>query len=560
MNNDVATVAPSPSSPPSNPRTMVDDLGRLESGVHTRVVGSVTLDGRYKFPVEDPECAKGWTIAKWTSHMALSPFAPKNELEMETWFEKEASKIRACAPSLNTFVSVLMNEVDTLLQAVLGYCLDQNCPTLEDVGDVVAGELFGSSRAASEFEPYFFQSHRCGSVLEAQSTFHKASTTYGYLCRRVQRTTVLTSEVQADSFLRHCPECVEKKVKAKNKRLVEYGNTFNAAHEEERILKELNGGRLPPSTSPRPAFAADQSPRTSADDSNRRVPGPCFSCGGNHFRKDCPHRDERCSRCGYKGHLESACRNHVTKDASGRPRMVVKAGVGKIDASFKTDRTWKDRLESVEATVTGLKRSLERTSDREKSRRIQKAGDKRPVSKESANVAIETPEPVEIDSDNDEDITESYLAMPEEAISNCLRANATINGKLSSVILDSGASSNLMSAHIAKRMGLEVDPAISPVTFNGVGGQVPHIPCSHPVSLQLGSGPVVSTRFHLVPAKVPILICPQTMSDCRVEIDYSTKRALSDKRPVEVSFSTINQGVTEKDEVVQGIIRDALQE
>ena len=84
--------------------------------------------------------------------------------------------------------------------------------------------------------------------------------------------------------------------------------------------------------------------------------------------------------------------------------------------------------------MTGLKRLLEETFYRKKSRRIQKAGDKRPVPKESANVAIKTPKPAEIDSDNDEDITESYLAMPEEAVTNCLRANATINGKLFSIL------------------------------------------------------------------------------------------------------------------------------
>lgn len=37
--------------------------------------------------------------------------------------------------------------------------------------------------------------------------------------------------------------------------------------------------------------------------------GPCFGCGGDHFRRGCRHKDAVCSSCGRKGHLSRVCRS-----------------------------------------------------------------------------------------------------------------------------------------------------------------------------------------------------------------------------------------------------------
>ncbi|KAL3307518.1 hypothetical protein Ciccas_013965, partial [Cichlidogyrus casuarinus] len=39
----------------------------------------------------------------------------------------------------------------------------------------------------------------------------------------------------------------------------------------------------------------------------------CKGCGGKHLRRDCPHYNEKCLKCGIRGHLKSMC---YTKSAS----------------------------------------------------------------------------------------------------------------------------------------------------------------------------------------------------------------------------------------------------
>lgn len=49
----------------------------------------------------------------------------------------------------------------------------------------------------------------------------------------------------------------------------------------------------------------------------------CWSCAGPHLRKNCPYKDQRCTKCGLVGHRASHCRTKQDKRRKWKPKVNV---------------------------------------------------------------------------------------------------------------------------------------------------------------------------------------------------------------------------------------------
>ncbi len=74
----------------------------------------------------------------------------------------------------------------------------------------------------------------------------------------------------------------------------------------------------------------------------------CNGCGGDHWRKNCPHRESRCYNCEEIGHISTVCRTSVDRDRSGRLTSKVKST---NKGNFISTRKDSSRLDEA---ITGL--------------------------------------------------------------------------------------------------------------------------------------------------------------------------------------------------------------
>lgn len=57
--------------------------------------------------------------------------------------------------------------------------------------------------------------------------------------------------------------------------------------------------------------------RKKSDGTNSNRPSkPCYGCGGNHWKKDCPHAKTKCHKCGKIGHIARVCKNMGKQDST----------------------------------------------------------------------------------------------------------------------------------------------------------------------------------------------------------------------------------------------------
>lgn len=79
----------------------------------------------------------------------------------------------------------------------------------------------------------------------------------------------------------------------------------------------------------------------------------CRCCGavGEHYRRNCPHKDARCEACGTKGHLAKHCQRTVVRDPDGKQLGVMKMGQGTASFQVKQPRPGMQSLRVAKDTM-----------------------------------------------------------------------------------------------------------------------------------------------------------------------------------------------------------------
>ena len=113
-------------------------------------------------------------------------------------------------------------------------------------------------------------------------------------------------------------------------------------------------------------------------------------------------------------------------------------------------------------------------------------------------------------SNKDTDRPVHEISFPSKNIMNCI---ARINSARCNVILDSGASSSVMSEQTALRLGVLPDNDIKECNLFGAG-RLP-IPCrtSVPVPVSIDDHQSTDVRFHLMNNTVPTLLSRDVMAE-----------------------------------------------
>ncbi|CAH8585986.1 unnamed protein product [Schistosoma intercalatum] len=138
------------------------------------------------------------------------------------------------------------------------------------------------------------------------------------------------------SKLEHCPNMTLQEVTTECQRLVnlkhdtsivENGNCF---HNVNAVKRKVFQG---------------SSTHSFQNNSDKPSP-PCWACGGWHYKRFCPYKEHRCSKCHRKGHKENLCRRrnyrqHSLKSYSKKYRY--SAPTNKILVSHNTARSCRRR-------------------------------------------------------------------------------------------------------------------------------------------------------------------------------------------------------------------------
>lgn len=74
---------------------------------------------RGRVPRENKPNAMTWETSKWKNQLDLEPFNTTNEIKIELWFERAASKIQADQPDAKTILNVMKFEASDEIQEVL---------------------------------------------------------------------------------------------------------------------------------------------------------------------------------------------------------------------------------------------------------------------------------------------------------------------------------------------------------------------------------------------------------------------------------------------------------
>ena len=527
------------SVPSSSPHaSVVDDLSMGQP----RFLRSIeSFSGRFSFPPSDPSTTNNWTVGKWKEQLSLSPFKPTDEISLEAWVEENTRAVAAYAPSLGTFLSVLALVADPAnAEHISALRVDTALRTLEDVTDRICASLFCLSRATTSVELSFFALPRSPSVMDAKCDLLKLVRTYTYMCRRHERPNFLTNPFLSDALLRSVPIVVEHRVHDYHSGLVDFVDTLKRCQEAESALRVRHGGSLPAPPAPL-SFATKRAPSTA-----------CFGCGGDHWRVACPHREDRCPRCGKLGHVKSHCRMTFLKDSAGNTRVALTPRPSRVEAEFRLDRTRAQHLQATGNVVSALQKAEATKSATASARNAKRASEAgrtpRPKRPHSHDFEAGPPAPItlfieeETDplSNDDADPVCYTSSVPDELhLGRSLpQVDVVVNGKLHRVVLDSGTEVDIMSAHTAGSLHLLLDHSSPPVVVHGIGGAAPPMPLTNTTSLQMPHGPAIGVRFRVSNDRTPTLLSYQTLKRLNVHLDHVHDLLLTPSGTYSLCFAT----------------------
>ena len=522
---------------------MVDDLSTPNSGsaTTTLVTSSAlpsflmsSLNGRYVFPEADPKSTVNWTKAKWRETMSLDTFDYADEHSLELWADAQTPRLVASAPSLRTLLSVLTSESDPAISNVFEDISSLSFQTFEDAIDAFALRWFTESHVASQLELAFFSLPRETTVHRAHSTLIRAIRTYSYVSRRRSRANFLTEPFAADALLRCVPEVVANRVQDKHPPLLKFSEALAACQQAESQLRLRHGGSLPPTLAP-VSYIGTPSPRPTPTPK-----GACYGCGGNHFRRDCPHLKLRCSSCNKLGHSSTHCRTVVVKDNMGNPKIVLQPHQSKVSAEFKLDKTLKDHLANVENVVKVLIDKTLRKSEAGKLRRFADAASKPPSVRPTTTPRPPPDVQVVLDEPNSSGDDVCYASMDTLPLRKILTTTLVINNVPTRVCFDTGCEVDICPPDVATTLNLIIDPTFPTSSIRGFGDFLTtSMTTSIPTPVQFPGLAATPVRFKVGGSRsFPVLISPRTMARLQCVIDLPRQCITIGKNSFPCCFST----------------------
>ena len=543
------TVEPTPPVLPTTTTTlpeppilspMVDNLSTARPGCPAFLGVLEPLAGRYQFPLSDPSSTAMWTHCRWSEQLKLTPFAPADELQLEAWAEANSRAVSAAAPMVRTFLSVLGNLADPSYACHFSTVSAQSrLLTFEDVIDGLALSIFKTSGAAGLLELSFFSPPRAATVMAAQGALLERVRAYSYICARRGRINFLTAPFLSDCLLRSVPMVVQHRVCDFHDNFLNFATTLDLCFDSENKLTSRNGGVLPEPTTPLTYAAVVLPPKLD-----------CHGCGGKHFRKNCPHRETRCSKCHYQGHTTDYCRSHVVLDSAGNKRLTIRAQPSKVAAEYHLDDTRQKQLLNAKNVIQTMSATELKRSEANKARLKAKRALSQPPTKKARK---ENPPQAEVpsqeitaqmalvsdDEEDDGDICYSS-AVPDELPTSrrVPQIDVKLNGKPIRVVIDSGTECNIISAHTASSLHIPTDPNVPPVPVRGIGGISEYMFLTHPTSLQVSSGPSIPVRFRVCNVRRPTLLNFETIIRLHALIDGPNRLLLMPTENIPISYIT----------------------
>eukprot|EP00917_Polyrhabdina_sp_WS-2016_P005638 GHVP01012604.1.p1 GENE.GHVP01012604.1~~GHVP01012604.1.p1 ORF type:complete len:288 (+),score=19.42 GHVP01012604.1:76-864(+) len=204
---------------------------------------------------------------------------------------------------------------------------------LTEVIDWLAKTLFGNRRdALTRLVDQLNRPERRRTVREANRHFRTTVAAYLYITRRLGISSRFQPDTLRVSYLHCLPENIHRIMANNTMNLASMTVQALGAHAlgvEEQLQnlyntdEELNHQEVPsgdrsiqyknPEVNDQPMV--DIKPRT-----------PCPSCGGEHWRRDCPHASHRCEKCKGLGHLPSHCRTTIITENGRETGRVLRQG------------------------------------------------------------------------------------------------------------------------------------------------------------------------------------------------------------------------------------------
>ena len=489
---------------------------------------------RGELPTLEPSSTNNWSIAKWKIQLDLEPFDPESEVQMEIWFEDASYKIRAHQATATTVVKVMQLLARPHLRLVLGAVLI-DCDKftyIEDIADAIAVRIFRGDAALEQYERDLFIVRPETTVFNAFATYQRTEETYNYMCERRGRYPALGPHQQIQKIFKLMPIHVSNQIrKIHLRRAWKPMELFSYGLEMEDTLE-----RVDENVDPAEMMAAEDA--IMRDDQLR-----CYACNGNHLRRNCPHRKDRCASCGIIGHISQACKAHVIRDTAGQRRMIATPKQSGITVETKLDNTTPQQLRSVAGVVEKFITQSDNTKERAKERYAakKKAKDPRATVKQAAPRQIlwvdedDSKESVEENDDADHDNIEFGINEPSEVMMvdvvdipipkkrKLLEVSMKINGRPVMTVLDTAALMNCMSRRNAERLGIKVDPKTPKIAIKDVHQKIAYHSLSEKVEVYLNKNFRVKCRFAIFDNSVQTIVGLITLTNLNAKLDLPSK-------------------------------------
>eukprot|EP01068_Selenidium_serpulae_P017059 Selendium_serpulae@DN6344_c0_g2_i4.p1 len=330
------------------------------------------------------------------------------------------------------------------------------------------------SEGINEIQKRIQQPSRAETVSKAVSWIYKQIKAYAYMCLRKERSGSISQHDLTEALFKTVPMSVEERAKLlDNDWLIkEFKVAVEQLRKTESALRLNNKGQIP-------EFAGKMLYPVQPGLQHR-----CHGCNAtDHFRKVCPHKRATCEKCHRRGHTKDACKSMFLPNNDDRAKVEVREMKGRVEALLKTDSTVPAQLKTMQTVISEMlarkdslvRKSKERRNEKKRTNEKMSVGFVRGEGKDEEKNLKE--EEIELSSSSEEEEEEwektslnhnGDQGKPTIEQQGLPHVTVGINGKATTVLLDSGAAVNVMSFRTAKDLGVEVMDD-NPVELKGIG-------------------------------------------------------------------------------------------